>query len=45
MEVKTLQYFLTVVREENILRAVEALHITQTALSRYMSQPEEELGV
>lgn len=44
MEFKTLQYFLAVVREENISRAAEALHITQPALSRYMSQLEEELG-
>ncbi|NZA37200.1 LysR substrate-binding domain-containing protein [Eubacterium callanderi] len=44
MEFKTLQYFLAVVREENISRAAEVLHITQPALSRYMSQLEEELG-
>lgn len=44
MEFKTLRYFLAVVREENISRAAEVLHITQPALSRYMSQLEEELG-
>ena len=44
MEFKTLQYFLAVVREENISRAAEALHMTQPALSRYMLQLEEELG-
>ena len=44
MEFKTLQYFLAVVREENISRAAEVLHITQPALSLYMSQLAEELG-
>lgn len=45
MEVRVLQYFLTVVREENISRAAEVLHITQPTLSRQMAQLEEELGV
>lgn len=44
MELRTLQYFLTVAREENITRASEALHITQPTLSRQMKQLEQELG-
>ncbi|MDO4281012.1 MAG: LysR family transcriptional regulator [Peptococcaceae bacterium] len=45
MELRALRYFLTVVREENITRAAEVLHITQPTLSRQMTQLEEELGV
>lgn len=45
MELRLLQYFLTVAREENITRAAEALHITQPTLSRQMAQLEEESGV
>lgn len=45
MELRLLQYFLTVAREENITRAAEALHITQPTLSRQMVQLEEESGV
>ena len=45
MEIRVLRYFLTVVREEGISRAAEALHITQPTLSRQLSQLEEELGV
>lgn len=45
MEIRAMQYFLAVVREENISRAAEVLHITQPTLSRQMTQLEEELGV
>lgn len=44
MELRVLQYFLTVVREENISRAADVLHVTQPTLSRQMMQLEEELG-
>ena len=44
MEYRVLKYFLTVVREENITRASELLHISQPALSRQLMQLEEELG-
>lgn len=44
MELRMLQYFLAVVREENISRAADTLHITQPTLSRQMAQLEEELG-
>lgn len=43
MELRVLQYFLTVVREENISRAAEVLHVTQPTLSRQMKELEEEL--
>lgn len=42
MELRTLQYFLTVAREENITRASEVLHITQPTLSRQMKQLEQD---
>lgn len=45
MELRILQYFLAVVREENISRVAEVLHITQPTLSRQMAQLEEELGI
>lgn len=32
MELRVLRYFLAVVREENILRASEVLHITQPSV-------------
>lgn len=40
-----MRYFLTVVREEGITKAAEALHITQPTLSRQLQQLEEEIGV
>ncbi|MCM1114989.1 MAG: LysR family transcriptional regulator [Clostridium sp.] len=45
MEIRVLRYFLTVVREENITKAAEVLHITQPTLSRQLSQLEEGIGV
>lgn len=45
MELRTLQYFLVVAREENITKAAVLLHMTQPTLSRQMMQLEEELGV
>lgn len=45
MELRTLQYFLVVAREENITKAAALLHVTQPTLSRQMMQLEEELGV
>ena len=44
MEIRTLRYFLTVAREENMSRAAELLHVTQPTLSRTMRALEEELG-
>ena len=45
MELRVLQYFLVVAREENITKAASLLHITQPTLSRQLLSLEEELGV
>ena len=45
MEIRVLNYFLLVAREENITRAASLLHLTQPTLSRQLMQLEEELGV
>lgn len=45
MELRVLQYFLAVAREENITKAAALLHITQPTLSRQLMQMEEKLGV
>ena len=45
MELRVLEYYLMVAREENITKAAELLHITQPTLSRQLAQMEEELGV
>lgn len=44
MDIRVLQYFLTVAREESITKAAEALHMTQPPLSRQLKDLEEELG-
>ena len=44
MDIRVLQYFLTVAREENITRAAEALHMTQPPLSRQLRDLENEVG-
>lgn len=44
MEIRVLQYFLAVAREQNIMRASEALHLSQPTLSRQIMQLEDELG-
>lgn len=44
MELRVLQYFLTVTREQNISGAAEALHLSQPTLSRQLRDMEDELG-
>lgn len=43
MEIRVLEYFLMVAREENITKAAQRLHLTQPTLSRQLMQLEEEL--
>lgn len=45
MDLRILNYFLIVAREENITKAANQLHITQPTLSRQLQQLEEELEV
>lgn len=45
MNLRILNYFLTVAQEQNITRAADILHITQPTLSRQLMQLEEDLGV
>lgn len=45
MEIRTMQYYLAVVREGTISAAAQVLHVAQPSLSRQMKELEEELGV
>ena len=44
MDIRVMQYYLTVTREGSISAAAESLHISQPSLSRQMKDLEEELG-
>ena len=44
MELRVLQYFLAVAREQNISAAAQSLHLTQPTLSRQLKELEDELG-
>lgn len=44
MELRVLQYFLAVAREQSISGAAQSLHLTQPTLSRQMKELETELG-
>ncbi len=44
MDIRTMEYYLAVVREGNISAAAAALHVSQPALSRQIRDLEEELG-
>lgn len=44
MEIRVLQYFLAIAREQSIIRAAESLHLSQPTLSRQIKNMEDELG-
>ena len=44
MELRVLQYFLAVAREQSISAAAESLHLTQPTLSTQLKAMEDELG-
>lgn len=44
IETRLLNYFLAIAREENITKAANTLHISQPALSKQMTDLEEQLG-
>ena len=45
MELRTLEYFMAIKREGNMLKASKYLHLTQPTLSRQIKDLEKELGV
>lgn len=44
MEIRLLEYFLAVVREQSISAGAESLHLSQPTLSRQLKDLEDELG-
>ena len=44
MEIRVLQYFLAIAREQSIIRAAESLHLSQPTLSTQIKNMEKELG-
>lgn len=44
IETRLLYYFLAIAREQNITKAAETLHVTQSTLSKQMMDLEQQLG-
>lgn len=44
MEIRVLEYFLAVTREQSISAAAQSLHLSQPTLSRQLKEMEEQLG-
>ncbi len=44
MEIRVLQYFLAIAREQSIVRAARSLHLSQPTLSTQIKKMEDELG-
>lgn len=45
MEIRVLEYYISIAEHKNITRAAEILHISQSTLSRQIMNMESELGV
>ncbi len=45
MELKKIQYFLSIVEEGSLSKAAQSLYLTQPTLSRFLARLEEEAGV
>lgn len=45
MDIRSMQYYLAVIREGTVSAAARALHVAQPSLSRQMRELEDELGV
>lgn len=45
MEIRVLEYYISIVEHKSITRAAEALHISQSTLSRQIMDMEDDLGV
>ena len=44
MELRTLRYFLAIAEDENMTLAANRLHLSQSALSRQLTELEDTLG-